>query len=172
MTPPRPASVRVQALIPPLVAVLTLVTLSVLVDIVAVRLPPHFGDTQWRFQTINLFLSAGPQLSLVLGIIAVTGIFGGYRVAVRGAALGALVLAVLLIVLTPLFALDVLEIRRQVPVDNKRTFDLVTMKTAAFSIAFAVADFWAGRRGLKVSSRESGEAMRETAGRGTLVASE
>lgn len=172
MTPPRPVSARVQALIPPLVAVLTLVTLSVLVDILAVRLPPHFGDTQWRFQTINLFLSAGPQLSLVLGIIAVTGIFGGYRGAVRGAAIAALVLAVLLVVLTPLFALDVLEIRRQVPLDNKRTFDMVTMKTAAFSIAFGLADFWAGRVGMKVSSKEAGEDVRETAGRGTLVGSE
>lgn len=167
---PRPGmSARVQALMPPLVAVLTLVAFSVIVDIFAVRFPPHFGETQWRFQTVNLFLSAGPQLSLVLGIIAVVGIFGGYRGAVRGAAIAALVLAVLLVVLTPLFGLDVLEIRRQVSLDNKRTFDLVTLKTAVFSVAFAVVDFWAGRRGLQVSQPDADEDLRATTGRGTLV---
>lgn len=173
MPSPRPvASSRVQSLMLPLVAVLTLVALSVLVDILAVRLPPHFGQTQWRFQTINLFLSAGPQLSLVLAIIASVGIFGGHRWAVRGAAIGAVVLAVLLIGLMPLFGLDMLEIRRQVPLDNKHTFDLVTLKTGAFSVMFAAVNFWAGRLGIRASAREPGEDLRENTGRGTLVASE
>lgn len=163
-------SARVQALLPPVVVVLALVTVSVIVDIVVVRLPIRPGDVQWRFQTVNLFLSSGPQLSLLLGLIAVVGVFGGSRGAVRSAAIAAVALAILLLVLTPLFGLDVLEIRRQVPVDSRRSFDLVTLKTAGFSVLFALADLWTGRRGLLVSKKDDDEDRRGTAERGVLVA--
>lgn len=165
-------SARAQALLPPLAAVLTLVTASVIVDVVVVRLPIRPGDVQWRFQTVNLFLSSGPQLSLMLGFIAAVGVFGGFRGVVRGAAIAAIILAILLLVLTPLFGLDVLEMRRQVPVDTKRTFDLVTLKTAGFSVLFALADLWVGRRGILVSKKDDDAERRGTTERGVLVGQE
>jgi hypothetical protein len=171
MTSPRPSTgSRTLALMPPLVAVLTLVAASVLVDIMVVRWPLRMGDVQWRYQTFNLVLSAGPQLSLVLAIIAIVGVIGGFRAAVSWAGIAAAIVGILLLLLTPLFLLDVLQLRRQVPIDSKLTFGLVAMKTAGFSILFAVVDLWTAQRAVSLARRSKEDGERGALGRGVLVA--
>ena len=146
-------SLRAHTVISAALAVLVVVTLSPLADVLVPALPVATGEVRWRFQVFGTVLAALPQLAFLLAAITAVGIFGGRRVAVRGAAIAALVLALVAGLLLVPFALDFLDMRRLVPVDRKNNFDMAAMKTGAL----AASSRWrlpiSAGRGCRAASR-------------------
>ncbi|MES2124536.1 MAG: hypothetical protein V4503_07575, partial [Gemmatimonadota bacterium] len=124
-------SARAQALIPALVTLLVVATLSPFADVILPRFPLPIGEVQPRFQFFGLLLAAGPQIAALLALTATVSLFGGYRIGLRIAAAIAIVVGALFVILVPLFALDFLTVRRQVNQDMLHGFDMAAMKTGA-----------------------------------------
>lgn len=164
-------SARAQALIPALVTLLVVTTLSPFADVVLPRMPLPLGEVQPRFQLFGLLLAAAPQVVLMLVVTAATALFGGYRLGVRIAAIFAMVSAVLFVVLVPLFALDFLTVRRQVNQEMLHGFDMAAMKTGATAFLLGLLLAWAGVLAFKVSVKEESTG-RKTKGQGLVVGQE
>ena len=79
---------------------------------------------QYRFQVMGLLFASASQFAVLLALIAAVGTLGGYRAAVRGAAVAAIGFGALLIVLLPFYALDFLQSRRMVNQNNLKGFTL------------------------------------------------
>lgn len=163
-------SARAQALIPALVTLLVVATLSPFADVVLPRMPLPLGEIQPRFQLFGLLLAAGPQVASLLVVTAATSLFGGYRLGVRVAAILSVLSAVLFIVLVPLFALDFLTVRRQVNQEMLHGFDIAAMKTGATAFVLALLLAWAGVLAFKASVKE--ESARKSKGQGLVVGQE
>lgn len=160
-------SSRAQLVISAVIAVLAVATLSPLADAMVPAFPLATGEVRWRFQVFGTVLAALPQLALLLASIAGVGILAGHRLAVRGAAVAALLLAVVSLVLLPLFALDFLEMRRLIPIDRKATFDMAAMKTGLFGGLFMLVLAYLGFRGWPASAKEDTTQRKE--GQGLVV---
>jgi hypothetical protein len=163
-------SLRANTVISAALAVLVVVALSPLADVLVPALPLATGEVRWRFQVFGTVLAALPQLAFVLAAITAVGIFGGRRMAVRGAAIAALVLAVVAGLLLVPFALDFLDMRRLVAMDRKNNFDMAAMKTGAFGGFFTLALFYLGWRGLQGSVKEKTTERKQ--GQGLIVGQE
>ena len=150
---------RVETLAPAMVTVLVLAALQPLAVIVATILPLRFDDISWRFQVFALFVGASPQIAVELAILAAIGLFGEQYRAVRGAAVGALVLGATLVPVLLFEILDYLEVRHLVPADRVRGFDLTTLQAIAVGAAFVPLLLWLGRRGLGRRCEKSVRAM-------------
>ncbi|MES2304375.1 MAG: hypothetical protein V4558_02670 [Gemmatimonadota bacterium] len=161
-------SARAQALIPALVTILVVAALSPFADVILPRMPLQLGEVQPRFQIYGLLLAAGPQVAMLLAVIAAIALFGGYRIGVRIAALFALVMAVLFAFLVPFFALDFLQVRRQVNQEMIKGFDMASMKTGAMGFLLALLLAWAGWLALKASVKEEGSGRKQK-GDGLIV---
>jgi len=163
-------SVRANTVISAALAVLTVVTLSPLADVLVPALPVATGEVRWRFQVFGTMLAALPQLAFLLAAITAVGILGGRRMAVRGAAISALVLALVAAFLLVPFALDFLDMRRLVPLDRKGNFDMAAMKTGLFGGLFALVLAYMGWRGLQGSVKEKTTERKQ--GQGLVVGQE
>ncbi|MDX2260975.1 MAG: hypothetical protein SFU84_04660 [Gemmatimonadales bacterium] len=163
-------SLRAHTVISAALAVLVVVTLSPLADVLVPALPVATGEVRWRFQVFGTVLAALPQLAFLLAAITAVGIFGGRRVAVRGAAIAALVLALVAGLLLVPFALDFLDMRRLVPVDRKNNFDMAAMKTGAFGGLFTLALAYLGWKGMQGSVKEKTTERKQ--GQGLVVGQE
>ena len=161
-------SAKAQALIPALVTLLVVATLSPFADVVLPRMPLQLGEVQPRFQVFGLLLAAGPQVAMLLVVMAATSLFGGYRLGVRISAVLSVVAAALYVVLVPLFALDFLTVRRQVNQEALRSFDMAAMKTGATAFLLALLLAWAGVLAFKASVNEEAGG-RKTKGQGLVV---
>jgi hypothetical protein len=144
---------RVETLAPAMVTILVLAALQPLAVIVATILPLRFEDLSWRFQVFALFVGASPQISVELAILAAIGLFGEQYWAVRGAAVGALVLGVTLGPVLVYELLDYLQFRRVVPADRVHGFDLTTLQPIAVGAALVPLLIWLGRRGLQAGKK-------------------
>ncbi len=152
--PPNPAHpLRVKLLVPALVAVLVFSILQPIAVIVTAILPAHVDEAGWRFQLFGILLGAAPQISVALASIAIVGLFSERYLALRGAAIGALLLGALLIPVLILDALDFLQMRRYVTIDQLRSFDLRTLQSAGTGAVLALLLFWFGRRALQAGKR-------------------
>ncbi len=167
MRVPTPLSARSQFVVSAALAVLTLAACSPLADVMVQGLPLATGEVRWRFQTFGTLLAALPQLALILATVAGVGSLAGHRVAVRGASVAALVLAMVAIALLPFFALDFVEMRRLVPMDRKPTFDRATMKTGLFGGLFVLMLAYLGWMGWQASTKEKTTQRKE--GQGLVV---
>lgn len=147
-------SARAQTTIFAVLVVWTVVTLSPIADALVPALPMATGEVRWRFQVFGTVLAALPQLALLLAAITAVGTLSGYRAAVRGAAVAALLLAVFALILLPFFGLDFIEMRRVVALDRKQTFDIAAMKTGAFGILLVPALAYLGWMGFLSSPSE------------------
>lgn len=147
---------KIQGLLPALVAVLIVVAVSAAADLAVAVFPLQFGDIGWRFRFAGLFMATAPQVAMLLVLFLTVGILGGLRGAVRGVAIAALLLGVLYIVLLPVFGLDALQMRRQVPEPSKQRFMYAAAKTGAFSAWFGLMFIWAGVKCMGASKRIDG----------------
>jgi hypothetical protein len=144
---------RVQTLTPALIAVLVVATLQPLAVITTAQLPLRFGEVTWRFQTLTIFLGAAPPVSFGLALIAIVGLFGARYRAVRGAAIGALLLGAALIPVLILDGLDFLQVRRLVGADKMHAFQLNMLQSAGVGIILVPLLFWLGWSGLQAGRK-------------------
>lgn len=163
-------SLRAHAVISAALAVLVVAALSPLADVLVPALPLATGEVRWRFQVFGTVLAALPQLGFLLAAITAVGILGGRRVAVRGAAIAAIVLALVSALLLIPFALDFLDMRRLVPLDRKNNFDMAAMKTGAFGGLFTLVLAYLGWMGLQGSTKEKTTERKQ--GQGLIVGQE
>ncbi len=102
--------------------------------------PLRMGETSWRFGTVGLLSQAlmTPLLgALVLMLVAVTL---GHRKTIATVSGIAALLALALVVVIPIFALDAIQMRTQVRTDAHRAFDLSSLLAAIkLSAAFVIA---------------------------------
>ncbi|MEO5800154.1 MAG: hypothetical protein ABIZ70_15100 [Gemmatimonadales bacterium] len=164
-------SARAQTLIPALVTILVVAALSPIGDVILPRMPLQLSEVQPRFQIFGLLLAAGPQVAMLLAVIAAIALFGGYRIGVRIAAIFALVMAVVYVPLVMLFALDFLQVRRQVNQEMIKGFDIAAMKTGATGFLLALLLAWAGWLALKASVKDE-TTGRKQKGDGLIVGQE
>lgn len=164
-------SARAQALIPALIALLVVVTLSPFADVIVPRMPLQLGDPQPRFALFGLLLASAPQVTLLLVVMAAVGLYGGYRLGVRIAAIFAIVTAIVYALLVPFFGLDFLQVRRLVNVEAKSAFDLAAMKTGAFAALMVPLLLWCGWLALQASKKDE-TATKRTKGQGLVVGQE
>lgn len=164
-------SARAQALVPALVTILVVATLSPFADVILPRLPLQLGVVQTRFQVFGLVLAAGPQVAMLLAVIAAIALFGGYRVGVRIAAIIAMVVAAVFVILVPLFALDFMQVRRQVNQEMIKGFDMAAMKTGVMAFILALLLAWAAVLAFKASVKEETSGRKQKGG-GLIVGQE
>ncbi|MEP6591355.1 MAG: hypothetical protein ABJC19_09245 [Gemmatimonadota bacterium] len=162
---------RAQALIPALVSLLVVATLSPFADVILPRLPLPFGEIQPRFQFYGLLLASAPQVATLLAVTAAVSLFGGYRLGLRIAALLAVVVGAIMVILVPLFALDFLTVRRQVNQDLLHGFDMAAMKTGATAFLLALLMIWVAVLAFKASAKDEAT-PRKTKGQGLVVGQE
>ncbi len=159
-----------QALIPALVALLVVVTLSPFADVILPRTPLQLGEVQVRFQLFGLLLAAAPQVVTVLVLTATTALLGGYRFGLRVSAVIAVATAVLYVVLVPLFALDFLTVRRQVNQGALHGFDMAAMKTGATAFLLALLLLWMAVLAFRAAvNEEAAGGKPRTKGQGLVV---
>ena len=167
MSAPAPLSARAQTVIAAVIAVLAVAALSPVADAMVPAFPLATGEVRWRFQVFGTVLAALPQLALLLASIAGLGTLAGHRIAVRGASLAALLIAIVALALLPFFGLDFIEMRRLVPIDRKGTFDMATMKTGLFGGLFVLVLAYLGWMGWQASTKEKITQRKE--GQGLVV---
>lgn len=146
-----PSSEPAYLLAPAMLGVLSIIGLSLVADILTTALPLRTGDVAWRFQIEALVLNTAPQWALILMVVLAVGVFGERFGALKPGAIGCLVLAVLLAVLLPFFALDFLTVRHLQTQSLLPAFQRVGIKVSAIAVLLVPGLLWAGVRGLAAS---------------------
>lgn len=159
-------SARAQSLFPALVSLLVVVILSTFSDVGVTALATPSIGVQYSFQVIGLLLASAPQVAVMLVLIAWLATLSGQRLAVRGAAIAALVIGAVFLILVPFFGLDFLQSRRMVSESQLKGFTLAGLKTVGFAAWLSLLFIWAGWRGILASqkadegdSRQKGEGL-------------
>lgn len=152
---------------PVLTGLALLLLASVAGDILAGALGSTAIGAPRRFGLLGSTAAAAPQVLVAVALLLVAGWLADSRGILRLAAVVALAYGIIAIVIAPLFALDWLQVRRTVPQDRVRGFDLSSGKTVVFSVATGLALVWSGVRGW-LASPEAKSARREV-GEGLVV---
>ncbi|HEY8061369.1 MAG TPA: hypothetical protein VID74_01165, partial [Gemmatimonadales bacterium] len=162
---------RSQFLVSALIGILVLAIISAVADVAVTAMATQSVGALYRFQVFGLLLASVPQVAVELALIMAVGTFGGQRMAVRGTAVAALLLAAAVLVLLPFFGLDFLQSRRLVPQSNLKGFTLAGLKTGGLGGAIALMLLWAGWRGLQATPSLD-EAEKRARGQGLVVGQE
>lgn len=152
--PPLAPATRIEILTPAILAVLVVIAAITLSTVVAAALPVRIGEAQWRFQTLAVFLSAGPQLALLLMLIAGLAVLGRRRATVQTTAIVTIVLAVLLALAVPFFGLDFLTQRHLQSQLRLGAFDREGLRLAGSTAVLVPLLVWAGVRGLAAGRKD------------------
>ncbi len=169
MTPSvKPQSGRSLTLTTALLALIVVMGLSPLIELVAVRWPPRFGEVPWRFQTLQLFLANGPQFVILIGVLALFGAMIGHRTAIRSASIALAVLAIITFVLLPAYTLDYFQVARIIRQDAKGAFKAEALKTLIVGSLLVVGSAWAALKGWRASEPPDA-AARRAKGEGLVV---
>jgi len=163
-------SPKALALIPALVAGLCILILSGLADLFISSWPPRLSEGGWRFRAFGQILAQAPQLTLLAVLLVLAGLVGAFRPAIRGAAVLAMVLAVISAILVPFFALDFLQQRRLVQIAQRTMYDRAAMKTGALALLLVPFLLWVGWRSWQASAvPKEASRSRKTKGDGLIV---
>jgi chromate transport protein ChrA len=165
-------SARADAVLPVLAAVLAALILSAFVDVGVTALATGAVGVQFRFQVVGVFFACVPPAVTLLVVMAGLAILGGQRNILRGASIAALAIAVIVLVLVPVFGLDLLQFRHTVSQANLRGFTLAALKTVGSAILVAALAGWAGWRGIQASGKSGGGGSRKKGGQGLVVGQE
>lgn len=164
-----PLTARSQTLIASLFGVMGVMALSPLFEVAAMQWPFRFGEVAWRYKTLMLLLANGPQLVVLIGVLAVLASLVGHRKAVRAASFAlALVAGLTLIPLMPLATLDYFQVRHLIGVVGTSQFKAMFIKTMFFALLVVAGGGWASWLGLQASEGESSR-KRRTKGDGLVV---
>lgn len=162
---------RAQEFAPAIITLLTLVMIVGFSSLVLMMVPIEFGDTQWRFRSAAMLLTTAPQISFLFAMIAVVAVHSGEHRVVRVAAIGAIVLAAVIVTVVPFYALDFLAIRHLQSQEALGPFTREGLRLSGAGVLLSVGLVWAGIRGVRVSMPDEG-ADRKGTGHGLIVAQE
>ena len=141
----------------PLAIVLVVLPLA---DVMIGLIPPRFGQMQWRVGATGLV--SGAMLFPLVGFVAATASAHllGHRWTQRVLAALSVVVGLGFLVALVLFAFDVIQIRRNIPAQNQRAYDLAAAKgfitqamLAGMFFALGVVSFRYSRLAAKRAAR-------------------
>jgi len=135
-----------------MLAVLSIIGLSLVADILTTALPLRADDVQWRFQAEGLVLNAAPQWALILLLAIAVGLYGERLGALKAVAILCLALALILAVLLPFFALDFLTVRHLQAQSRLPAFQRAGVKLAGIGALIVPGLVWIGLRALAAST--------------------
>ncbi len=139
---------NVQRYIKGLYPVALLLILVPLVDLSLRVFPPQFGTLQWRFASTGLLMGNLGTILLGVGLFGLVAVFADHKRLLRGVGFAALALAVVLLALLVLFALDAIQIRRLANANFKRAVLLSSMGALFNCLFSAGALLFIGRAAL------------------------
>ena len=142
-----------------------------IVDISLRSLTAEAGSLQWRFATVGLMFGNLGTVVLGVALLGFAAVLTGARGLLRGVGFAAIALAVVIVALMALFALDALQVRRLVAVPLKRGV-LLSSAGAAFAASLGtLALIIVGRASLLASrSARQADARRVKSAPAPLVA--
>ena len=111
---------NVQRYVKGLYPVAALLILVPLVDLTLRVFPPQFGTLQWRFATVGLLFGNLGTVLLGMGLMGLVAALVGHRTPLRVLGFVALTIAVVLLAVLVLFALDAVQIRRLAAANFRR----------------------------------------------------
>ena len=139
-------------------------------DISLRSLTAEAGSLQWRFATVGLMFGNLGTVVLGVGLLGFAATLAGARGLLRGVGFFSIALAVLIVALMALFALDALQVRRLVAVPLKRGV-LLSSAGAGFAATLGViALIIVGRASLLTSRSARAAERRVKAAPAPLVA--
>lgn len=132
-----------------LYAVGILLIIQPLGDLVANVWPPHFTTVEWRYGVMGLLsgFTLTPMLGLVM-ILAVAAIVHDQAVLKVVGWLG-IIAGAFLIIMTVFFALEIIQFRVRVPVENRGQYDIGSWKSVAKHLTAGPVLIMLGRAGLR-----------------------
>lgn len=131
-----------------------LLMLVPLVDLSLRVFPPRFGQLQWRFATVGVALGNLGTILLGLALVGLVAAIVGHRKLLKTLGVFALVMAIVLIAVLVLFALDAVQIRQMAAANFKR--QIVTSSLgAAFAGTMATISLFAIGRSALLASKDS-----------------
>ena len=147
MSPTLSPPARIQMVAPGVIVVLVVAAVISIATLVVGWVPLAVDETPWRFRAAAQLLSSGPQLAILLALIALTGVVGEQNRAVRWASGGAILLALLLSIVVPFFALDLIAMRRLQHDDVVDAFTRDGLRLGVTSGVLMLALLWVARLG-------------------------
>lgn len=145
--------------------------LPTLMEFLLVSFPYRPGAAQWRFGAIGLLFNSVAVSPLIgLTVAAFASVALGHWLMTRVIAVVALIVAVLLVVGVPLFALDFLQLRNNVNPALKRAYDYTSLKATITGVIMIVAATTVGIGAWRAAGGGKGApARRAGAQRGVVV---
>ena len=163
-----PLTARSQMLISAVLVMLAFIAFSPLIELVALRWPFTFGEVLWRYGTLVMLVSDMTHLVMVFGIMAMIALLTGNRAVVRAMAIGFGVVAVLTVLMTPLFVLDFFQYKRFVAQRDATAYKMVALKTLVLAVCMILLSAWLALRAWQASETEGGSQRRKK-GEGLVV---
>jgi hypothetical protein len=148
-------------------AMAAVLALSTLMDTGIKMWPLQLGSRQWRFGAFGLLLSGPVTPLLALALAMAAGYLAQSRRLIRGFAIVALAVAVILTVALLAFLTDYLRLRSTVEAPLRLTFAVATTKAVIQALLVIPAALALGLGGLK-SLEDVGDSSR-SGPRGSLV---
>jgi chromate transport protein ChrA len=138
-----------------------------LLDFVTSVLPLQPYDMRWRFATVALF--SGFLFTPLLGmvIVCLVATFSEDRLMQRFVAVVNLLATLSLVALMIMYALDVVQLRNSIGVQEQAAFDMSALRAMAKYLFMVVALVWLGVAGFRVSRLR--RSTRATRGMAPLV---
>lgn len=163
-----PLTARAQALVTALLGMMAVMGFAPLCQVLAQRWPLRFSESPWRYYTFVMALSDGPQLVILLSIIAVLALLTGYRKAVRAVAIVLGLVAIVHVVILPFFLLDYFQVRRLIGLGGLGPFKAMALKTLLVAMVVTAAAAWGAFWAWRASENESAGQRRQK-GEGLVV---
>lgn len=124
--------------------------------------PLNAGEARWRFGVVGVFSSYTGWLLLGYLLLLWFAMTAGNRGLLKVIAIFCLLEAVVLLLATLAFPLDVLQLKRNVPPADLWTFEAAAGRTVFKNLLSVVAFLWMAVAGLKAARPEPGSRSRRT----------
>ncbi len=115
-----------------------------LADFALTVAPYRLGNVTWRFAACGLLSGFLLTPLLGAGLAIATAAVNGHRRTMRVLGISAIVLAVLLVLALGGFALDTLQLRRQVPEAQRASFHAAALKAMLKHVTALAGGLWLG----------------------------
>ena len=143
---------RIELLSPALLAVVTFELAQLFAVIFAAAYPMQMADQSWRVQIAGLVMGNAATVSGLLVLMGTIALFSHRLLVLRIVAIVALVFAALLIPIGISFTLDVLEVRKLVPIDQLLRYKIDAIRSILTSLCLIPLLIWMGRRAFRASA--------------------
>jgi hypothetical protein len=153
---------RRRNLISPAYFISALLILFAYVDFVLNIWPLNAGEARWRFGAVGVFSSYTGWLLLGYLLLLWFAMAAGHRGLLKAVAVLCLLEAIVLLLATLAFPLDVIQLKNGVPASDLWTFEAAAARTVFKNLLSIVAFFWMALAGFRGSKPEPGSRSRRT----------